>query len=100
MGSPITLFALRWGVEAFNAPIHMDDPHGCWINILDKDDPIAYPLKEINQQYNEAVLEDKEVNVGPLGAAHVMYWKNEQVHKTIARKLAEDWVRMSENRNL
>ena len=99
MGSPIALFALRWGAELFNKPIRIDDPMGCWINILDKDDPIAYPLKELNKEYSEAVLADKEVNVGPLGVAHVMYWKNEEVHKIIARKLAEDWVRMGGKRD-
>lgn len=95
MGSPIALFALRWGADLFNQPIHIDDPRGCWVNILDKDDPIAYPLKELNQEYNNAVLADKEVNVGPLGAAHVMYWKNEKVHKIIAHKLAVDWLQLN-----
>lgn len=92
MGSPIALFALRWGAELFNKPIRMDDPNGCWINILDKDDPIAYPLKELNKQYDDAVSADREVNVGLLGIAHVKYWKNEEVHKIIARKLAVDWL--------
>ncbi|MCR4337025.1 MAG: DDHD family phospholipase [Candidatus Omnitrophica bacterium] len=95
MGSPIALFALRWGAELFNKPIRMDDPNGCWINILDKDDPIAYPLKELNKEYKHAVLADEEINVGPLGVAHVKYWKSEQVHKIIAHKLAKDWVRMN-----
>ena len=95
MGSPIALFALRWGADAFNKPIRVDNPNGCWINILDKDDPIAYPLKDLNKEYNDVVLADKEINVGPVGVSHVMYWKNEEVHKTIARKLAEDWMRMN-----
>jgi len=94
MGSPIALFALRWGSELFSKPIRVDDPNGCWINILDKDDPIAYPLKGLNKEYYNAVLEDKEVNVGSLGVAHVMYWGNEEVHKIIAHKLAEDWLRI------
>ena len=60
---------------------------------------IAYPLKDLNKEYNDVVLADKEINVGPVGVLHVMYWKNEEVHKTIARKLAEDWVRMSGKKN-
>ena len=99
MGSPIALFALRWGAEAFNKPIRIDDPNGCWVNILDTDDPIAYPLKDLNKEYNAVLLADKEVNVGPLGASHVRYWKNEEVHKIIARKLAGDWVRMKGKKN-
>lgn len=93
MGSPIALFALRWGAEAFNKPIRIDDPNGCWVNILDTDDPVAYPLKDLNKEYNAVVLADKEVNVGPFGASHVRYWKNEEVHKIIAHKLAVDWLR-------
>jgi hypothetical protein len=92
MGSPIALFALRWGAELFNKPIRIDAP-GAWINILDKDDPIAYPLKGLNKEYNAAVREDKEVDTGLVGISHVKYWKNKEVHQTIARKLAEDWVR-------
>lgn len=87
MGSPLALFALRFGAELFNKPIQIDDPHGCWINILDKDDPIAYPLKPLNKEYDAAVLEDKEVNVGPFGIAHVQYWQNRDVHKIIAGRL-------------
>ncbi len=94
MGSPIALFALRWGVELFDQPIRIDVPHGCWINILDKDDPIAYPLKGLNKEYDAVVLTDQEVNVGPLGISHVQYWKNQGVHKIIAHKLAEDWMRL------
>lgn len=92
MGSPIALFALRWGAELFNKPIRIDAP-GCWINILDKDDPIAYPLKGLNKEYNAAVKEDKEVDAGLVGISHVKYWKNKDVHKIIAGKLAEDWVK-------
>ena len=41
------------------------------------------------------VWADREVNVGPLGIAHVQYWKDAKVHKIIAHKLALDWLRIN-----
>ena len=96
MGSPLALFALRYGAQLFNKPIHIDLTFGRWINIMDKDDPIAYPLKELNKEYNEVVLKDIQVNVGPLGIAHVKYWPDSNIHKIIAKKLAIDWLKLNE----
>ena len=95
MGSPLTLFALRFGAQLFNKPIGMDVPYGRWVNILDKDDPIAYPLKGINAAYDAAVLKDQAVKVGALGIAHVRYWGNAEVHAIIAAKLALDWLKLN-----
>ncbi len=92
MGSPLALFALQYGVELFNKPIRVEAP-ACWVNILDADDPIAYPLKSLNKEYAGAVLADQEVNVGPLGLAHIRYWNARSVHTLIAHKLALDWLR-------
>ncbi|MGE5279388.1 MAG: hypothetical protein ACM3L6_01415, partial [Deltaproteobacteria bacterium] len=92
MGSPIALFALRYGAELFNQPIEVKAP-GRWVNILDADDPIAYPLKPLNKEYDHAVLADREVSVGPLGVAHTRYWNAPVVHALIGRKLALDWLR-------
>ena len=94
MGSPLALFALRYGAELFNKPINVDGA-GRWVNILDKDDPIAYPLRELNEEYKAVVLADLEVNVGLWGIAHVQYWKNQSVHRIIAAKLALDWLRIN-----
>jgi len=92
MGSPLALFALQYGAELFNKPIRVEAP-ACWVNILDSDDPIAYPLKPLNKEYASAVLADQEVNVGPLGLAHIRYWNAPSVHALIAHKLALDWLR-------
>ncbi len=92
MGSPLALFALQYGAELFNKPIRVEAP-ACWVNILDADDPIAYPLKPLNKEYASAVLADQEVNVGPLGLAHIRYWNARSVHALIAHKLALDWLR-------
>ena len=96
MGSPIALFALRYGgPEVFDDPIHMDIPDGEWINILDADDPIAYPLKSLNAVYDQAVSADQEVNTGLFGLSHTRYWKTLAVHQIIAKKLAKDWIKLN-----
>lgn len=64
-----------------------------WINIYDKDDVIAYPLKSINEHWGQAVTKDIAINVGgPLTSwnplSHHGYWKNRHVHRQIAMLLA------------
>lgn len=98
MGSPLPLFSLRFGgPEVFNKPITIQDAEGKWVNIYDKDDPIAYPLKPLNEAYDQTVWKDQEVNVGLFGLAHVNYWASPQVHTIIAEKLAADWLRLNKN---
>ncbi len=96
MGSPLPLFSLQFGgADVFNKPIALQDDRGRWVNIFDKDDPIAYPLKPLNAAYDKAVLKDQEVSVGLFGIAHVKYWESRRVHSIIARKLALDWLRFN-----
>ena len=95
LGSPLALFSLRYGQDMFTKPIMIEEPHGRWINIYDKDDPIAYRLKPLNDAYDKAVLKDLEVDTGIFGFAHVRYWKNKAVHNAIGRKLALDWIRLN-----
>ncbi len=96
MGSPLALFSLQFGgPEIFSKPITIQDPDGRWVNIYDNDDPIAYPLKCLNDAYDRAVLKDQEVNVGWFGLAHVNYWKSKKVAKIIARKFALDWLKLN-----
>lgn len=93
MGSPLAVFALRYGgAEAFASPVRMEDPQGRWTNIFDRDDPIAYPLKPLNAAYEHAVAEDVEVDTGLFGIAHVKYWKNRPTQRLIAAKLAQDFA--------
>jgi hypothetical protein len=82
----------------FNKPFVIQDEAGRWVNIYDRDDPIAYPLKCLNDAYDRTVLKDQEVDVGWFGLAHVNYWKSEQVARLMAHKFALDWLR--ENRKL
>ena len=93
LGSPLAVFALRYGTDAFASPVHMEDPDGRWINILDRDDPLAYPLKPLNAAYERAVEKDVEVDTGLFGIAHVKYWKNPATHRIIAAKLVADYLR-------
>ena len=99
LGSPIALFALQYGIELFKSPIHVEDPAGRWINIFDLDDPIAYPLRNLNDAYEKAVHLDRQVNTGGFGVSHTRYFGDGEVQETIAAKLAEDWVRVNERSN-
>ncbi|MBZ0167080.1 MAG: DDHD family phospholipase [Candidatus Omnitrophica bacterium] len=90
MGSPLALFALRYGPEAFASPIRVEAKDGRWINIFDRDDPFAYPLKALNNAYHQAVALDAEVDTGFFGVAHVKYWKNVQTHRLIAEQLIKN----------
>lgn len=95
LGSPVALFALQYGIDLFKDPIHVEDPNGCWINIFDLDDPVAYPLKNLNEAYDKAVAEDRQVNTGGFGVSHTRYFNDSEVQEIIAEKLAADWIRLN-----
>ncbi len=95
LGSPIALFALEYGIELFKSPIRLECKDGQWINIFDLDDPVAYPLKNLNDAYDAAVDIDQEVNTGGFGVSHTRYFKNQSVQQLIAQKLAEDWLKQN-----
>jgi hypothetical protein len=103
LGSPIAMWSLRY--EDFGVPICVPSPklqeyypnlRGEWVNFYDKDDPIAYPLKPLNEQYDEMVAEDRQVNVGGLleswnPMSHAAYWKDKDVIDPIAIALMNVW---------
>lgn len=95
LGSPIALFALQYGVELFRSPVLVEAPAGQWINILDLDDPVAYPLKNLNTAYDKAVHIDHEVDTGGFGVSHTRYFENDAVLQLIAEKLAQDWLQLN-----
>lgn len=93
MGSPIAVWALRYGVEDFGAPISVS---GEWVNFYDPDDIVGYPLKSLNDSYGKAVARDVVVNAGGLlnfwnPSCHAYYWTDAQVVKPIAKSLAKLW---------
>lgn len=100
LGSQIPFWRLRHA--NFGTPVTIPSPDfsthypnlvGEWINFYDKDDVLGFPIKAINQQYEQAVKEDREVNVGSLVTSwtplsHNGYWTDNKVTKPIAETLA------------
>lgn len=97
LGSPIALWTLRY--DDFGIPIRVpclemskgEAVLGEWVNFYDKDDIIAYPIKNLSQQYNTAVTEDVEVSCAGFRSwtpfAHGMYFKTGAVLNRIAASL-------------
>jgi hypothetical protein len=97
MGSPIQLFSLQYGETQFKPPVRCESAGGRWINIFDSDDPIAYRLEDVSDEYKKAAyLKDHEVDCGVFGQAHIGYWKDKTVQEIIAAKLALDWLKLNE----
>ena len=101
-GSPIALFSMKFnGPESFNLPVEVEDPNGRWVNLLDKDDPIAMPLRLLNASYQKAVFSDYQVNSGWFwGTAHTEYFTRTNALDLIARKLAIDWAAFNQKLQL
>lgn len=121
MGSPLAL----WGVRAhsadprfdYGAPVRVPAPALAtrlpevaasreavgWINFYDRDDILAFPLRELNDAHREGVKEDRQVNVGGLltsrsPLSHQKYWTDDDVTDAIGRSLAAAWVAMHSRR--
>src|SRR5262249_48822295 len=101
LGSPVGVFMLRKGDlwdpaktgERFGKirnPI--PDSSRKWLNFWDRQDILAYPLKNLflrNPKNAERPLEDVEVQTGDLVInSHLGYWKNDRVAQQIAAALA------------
>lgn len=64
-----------------------------WINYYDSDDILGYPLKCINEQYNDVVYEDVSINVGSIltswnPSCHTDYWTDNDFTKPVAKYIA------------
>jgi|SRR6185437_7670050 len=105
LGSPLALYKLRYGYgpDSFQKPITMQDQNGRWINFYDPQDVVGYPLKTLNEAYNNAVFLDKVISVGqwwnpwhfirqntPFN--HNLYLKDRTIAKIIGRKAGLDWL--------
>jgi hypothetical protein len=60
-----------------------------WENYYDKNDPLGYPIKYINNKYNKANVTDIQIGVGNLISSwnilsHFGYWTSKKVEKKIA----------------
>ncbi len=93
LGSPLALFSLRFGgPQAFRNPIRVEDKTGRWINIFDSNDPVAMPLRPLNEAYHQAVFRDIKVNTGMYGFSHGAYFDKPPALDLVSRKIALDWV--------
>lgn len=100
LGSPLALWTLLWGGAAnATSPVQVVRPNGAWINILDDEDIIGYPLKGLNSEYKKAVDKDYVTEIGGLFSmgnplSHMKYWDDGNVIKPISRKLMMDYFRI------
>ncbi len=98
--SPLAIFSKQTG--DFSSPINkigsaLEDglkERVKWLNFYDKDDVVAYPMKNVNEAYNQAVDTDLEINVGSAAtswnpACHTGYWEDKDFIKPVARYLGE-----------
>ncbi|MBV36450.1 MAG: hypothetical protein CMP47_13520 [Rickettsiales bacterium] len=68
--------------------------HVKWLNFYDKDDVVAYPMKNISDEYHRVVSEDLEINVGSARtswnpACHTGYWEDKDFYRPVADYLGE-----------
>ncbi|SEA81057.1 hypothetical protein SAMN05421743_108174 [Thalassobacillus cyri] len=103
LGSPMALWSLRFG--GFGLPIQVPAPSmdrhyqgvkGEWLNFYDKDDILAYPLKNLNEQYNEVVTADIQVNAGGVFTSwnplsHQKYDEDYEVIDKMVNGLVRTW---------
>jgi hypothetical protein len=106
MGSPIPLWTQRF--PDFGVPLTVPAPGlrrhhrtlgGEWVNFLDPDDLIAYPLRTLSAAYAKQVSADRSVSVGPWWTkgtplSHLSYWNDDAVIDPIARSLADTWHKL------
>ncbi|MGV6852617.1 MAG: hypothetical protein ACWA5R_10640 [bacterium] len=102
LGSPISMMLCRsdYNVHMFAKggsiePKHYglyDEPEtfsklkgARWINLWDKDDPIAFPVEPIVSHEKKGVVKDIYVDLSDrISKAHNEYWYSEKVYKVIA----------------
>lgn len=101
LGSPLALWLLQGGdIDRADSPVRVSAPEGLWLNVLDDEDFIAYPLKPVNSAYAEAVDRDLVTEIGRLTEggplSHMGYWSDGNVVKPVAYKLAVDQRRLAD----
>jgi len=103
LGSPLAIWSLRF--QDFGLPIKVPAPQlkqhypnlaGGWFNYYDRNDIVAFPLKELNQAYAEAVTADVQRRAGGLlpswnPLSHLEYWTASEVVDPIATALVNIW---------
>ena len=108
MGSPIAVWSLRYpdfGIPIEFPPSNLGGPSLAtaeWVNVFDRDDVIAYPLRGLNAKYATAVKEDLQTNVGNLFVSwspltHTKYWIDRDVIDRVADGLIRTWRAVNQN---
>ncbi len=95
-GSNLPIFASSHNID-FLQPIAFPSPNlnpnlapkAIWENFYDKNDSLGYPIKPLNQNYENSVVKDIQVNVGMLFTfwnllSHFGYWTSRKINKRIA----------------
>lgn len=107
LGTTLPLWSLRY--RDFNQPIVVPSPllhrhhpgiQGGWINYYDKDDILAYPLRDIDPMYARAVKKDVQISVGNWLTSwnpfcHSGYFKSKTIAEAIAKMMVDTWKSMS-----
>ncbi|MEC0184743.1 chemotaxis protein [Paenibacillus peoriae] len=102
-GTTLPLWSLRY--HDFDQPIRVPSQQvsslypnikGGWINFFDKDDILAYPLRKVHPEYEKAVTEDRDVNVGDIRTnwnpfSHSGYFKSDEVTMAIVKGMVKVW---------
>jgi pimeloyl-ACP methyl ester carboxylesterase len=107
LGSPMALYALRNNPSAdkktlavsLDSPVQVDPDGGLWLNIYDRQDPIAFPLRPIKSYADVGVIDCTVQSGNWLTswnlASHTEYWNSPDVARLVAQKLALDWAELN-----
>ena len=103
LGNNIPIFASTYKIDDLQpidfpgkALTNQHKAHSFWENIYDKNDPMGYPIKFINQHYKLAPIKDIEINVGGLLTfwnlgSHLKYWSSNRLRKHIGERIHKLW---------
>lgn len=103
MGTTLPLWSLRY--HNFSRPVNIPSKElqryypglkGEWINFFDTDDVLGYPLKDVDENYNKAVNEDRQIHIKGLltgwnPLCHNGYFTNRDIIEAVVKGLVDTW---------
>jgi hypothetical protein len=106
LGSPLPIWLMRYPDRPFDQPLqvpanelalHHPQALGEWVNYLDDDDLIAYPLRGLSDAYARMVKADVTVKLrGSLFSwqplVHPYYWTDARVMRPVGEAIAKLWL--------
>lgn len=87
MGSPLALYNSRW--NDFGTPIRMASKALPWWNLIEHSDPLAWPLRGLNDTYDAEVTQDVVIRprwwqlMRRTPLTHAAYWTSKRAAATI-----------------